>query len=433
MNVYLQSLGCRLNRSEIETMARRFAAAGHIVVGDHAQADVCVVNTCAVTAGAERKSRHRVRALARANPEARIAVIGCYATLMPQHCDALPGVAWVVPNAEKGRTVEIVTLSLPDPSVRFPAREGGGTPPCFGGGPGDGFGGGRTRAFVKVQDGCDNHCTYCVTRLLRGPAHSRPVASVVAEVHALVEAGYQEAVLTGVNLGSYGRDLGLSGGLHTLVEILLTHTDLPRLRLSSLEPWDLDEAFFGLWESPRLCRQLHLPLQAGCDETLHRMGRRITTAEFTWLVEAARATVPDLAVTTDVIAAFPGEDEAAFRASYDFVAAMEFARLHVFPYSPRPGTAATRLPDQVPRQVRRARARAMRELGAEQAFRFRQRFVGREMEVLWEQRRRDGLWAGLTDNYLRVVVHMEGDLRNRLTATRLLAAQNSYLVGEVLG
>ena len=427
MNVYLHSLGCRLNESEVETMARRFAAAGHAVVADLARADVCVVNTCAVTAEAERKSRHCISALARARPDARIAVIGCYATLSPRRCAALPGVAWVVSNPEKERAVEIVAAKAPSPpspalplSSRFT-------------GVGEGDGGTlRTRAFVKVQDGCDNRCTYCVVRVLRGPARSRPVDDVVAEVQALVEAGCQEAVLTGVNLGSYGRDLGPPNGLRALVETLLAHSDLPRLRLSSLEPWDLDEAFFELWENPRLCRQLHLPLQAGCDETLRRMGRRITTVKFARLVEAIHAAVPDLAVTTDVIVGFPGEDEAAFRASYNFVAAMKFARLHVFPYSPRPNTAASRLPDQVVRQVRRARACVMRELGAEHAFRFRQRFVGREMMVLWERRRRDGLWAGLTDNYLRVVTHAEGDLHNRLTATRLLAVQNGYLVGEVM-
>lgn len=420
--VYLCSLGCRVNQSEIETLARRFAAAGHVVVGDPAQADACVVNTCAVTAQAERKSRHCVSALARANPQARIAVIGCYATLAPRRCAALPSVAWVVPNVEKERTVEIVAPLPPPPAPGgWSAGEGAGAPLL------------RTRAFVKVQDGCDNHCTYCIVRLLRGPARSRPLTDVVAEVQALVEAGCQEAVLTGVNLGSYGLDLAVPGGLYALVKTLLAHTDLPRLRLSSLEPWDLDEGFFGLWEAPRLCRQLHLPLQAGCDATLRRMGRRITTAEFARLVEAARAAVPDLALTTDVIIGFPGEDEVAFRASYDFVAAMEFARLHVFSYSSRPGTAAARLPDQVPREVRSARARAMRELGAEQALRFRQRFVGREMAVLWEQRRRDRLWTGLTDNYLRVVAHAADNLRNRLTATRLRAVRNGYLVGEVIG
>jgi len=417
VNVYLDSLGCRLNRSEIEMLARQFAAAGHDAVSDPARADVCVVNTCVVTAAAERKSRRRVRALARANPEACIAVVGCYATLAPETCAQLPGVAWVVPNAEKEETVE--TVKAATLQTRY-------TPLAVRHAP-------RTRAFVKVQDGCDNHCTYCIVRSLRGPSRSRPVAVIVAEVQTLVEeAGCQEAVLTGVNLGAYGRDLGETNGLSALAEALLTYTDLPRLRLSSLEPWDIDEGFFGLWEDVRLCRQLHLPLQSGCDETLRRMGRHITTAQFVRLVEAARAAIPDLAVTSDVIVGFPGEDEAAFRASYDLVAAMEFARLHVFPYSPRPGTAAVRLPEPVPRVQRHARAGVMRELGAEHARRFRQRFVGREMTVLWERRRSDGLWPGLTDNYLRVVSRAEGDLHNRLTATRLLASQNGRLVGEVI-
>ena len=414
MKVYLQSLGCRLNQSEIEALARRFTTAGHIVVGDPVLADVCVLNTCAVTAEAERKTRHRIRALARANSQAHIAAVGCYATLTPERCAELPGVAWVVPNKDKDGIVGIVGRDEAD------RLEGSGT-----------IAHGRTRAFVKVQDGCDNHCTYCVVRLLRGPSLSYPLAEVIAEVQALVEAGCQEVVLAGVNLGAYGRDLGLSGGLRTLVETLLVQIALPRLRLSSLEPWDVDEGFFQLWEDVHLCRQLHLPLQAGCDDTLRHMGRRITTAAFARLVETARTAVPDVAVTTDVIVGFPGEDEAAFRASYDFVAAMEFARLHVFPYSPRPGTPAVRLPGRVGREKARGRARVMRELGTESARRFRQRFVGREMVVLWERRQRDGLWAGLTDNYIRVVAESESDLHNRLTAAQLVAERDGYLVGEV--
>ena len=424
MKVFLTSLGCRLNQSEIETMARRFTAAGHVVVGGPAQADVCVLNTCAVTAEAERKSRHRVQALARANPEMYIAVVGCYATLTPEHCAALPGVAWVVPNVDKGRVVETVgkgeanRVKDADISASFldlprPYR--------------------RTRAFVKVQDGCDNHCTYCIVRLLRGPSRSRSLADVVAEMQALVDEGCQEAVLTGVNLGAYGRDLGHPDGLRALVEALLADTDLPRLRLSSLEPWDVDEGFLGLWRDARLCRQLHLPLQAGCDETLRRMGRRTTTAAFARLVEVARAATPDMAVTTDVIVGFPGEDEAAFRASYEFVEAMEFARLHVFTYSERPGTSAVRLPSRVGREEAHERARVMRELGDGQARRFRRRFVGQKMAVLWERRRRDGLWAGLTDNYIQVVTSAESNLHNQRVATRLIAERDGCLVGEVIG
>lgn len=401
-------------------MARQFAAGGCAIVNDPALADVCIVNTCAVTAEAERKSRHCISTLARANPQARIAAIGCYATLAPEQCAALPSVAWVVPNVEKERVVGMTSLL---PLSHWERGRGAG-----------GVGvRSRTRAFVKVQDGCDNVCTYCITRLLRGPSRSRPLADAVAEVQARVEEGYQEAVLTGVNLGAYGRDLGLPGGLRMLIETILAQTALPRLRLSSLEPWDADESFFELWQNPRLCRQLHVPLQSGCDATLHRMGRRVTTAAFARLVEAARTAIPDLAVTTDVITGFPGEDEAAFWAGYEFVAALGFARLHVFPYSARPGTPAARLPNQVPDEVRQARARAMRELGAEQEARFHRHFVGREMVVLWEQRRRDGLWVGLTDNYLRVITRAEGDLHNRLIPTRLLTMENGHMVGEVLG
>ena len=281
MNVYLQSLGCRLNQSELDSLACRFVSAGHVVVSDPVLADVCLVNTCAVTAEAERKSRHRTRALARANPQARIAVLGCYATLSPRRCASLPGVAWVVSNDEKEQTLDVVA-----PAAPISCREKEQNPHF------------RTRAFVKVQDGCDNHCTYCIVRSLRGSGRSRPMADVIARMRSLVEDGCQEAVLTGVNLGAYGRDLGEANGLYALVETLLARTDLPRLRLSSLEPWDLDESFFSLWENPRLCRQLHLPLQSGCDETLRRMGRRITTSQFVGLVEAARATIPGNDLTT---------------------------------------------------------------------------------------------------------------------------------------
>ncbi len=413
MKVYLRSLGCRLNQSEVETLARQFIQAGHTVVGDPAQADVCVVNTCAVTAEAERKSRHALSALARANPRSHIAVTGCYATLAPQTCASMPGVAWVFSNAEKGELVRRISL----PADGTPASEN-----CPA----------RTRAFVKVQDGCDNRCAYCIIGLLRGPSRSRPLAEVVSQVQSLVEAGYREVVLTGVNLGAYGHETGLPGGLRTLVEALLRHTDLQRLRLSSVEPWDVDESFLTLWENPRLCRHLHLPLQSGCDAVLQRMGRRITAREYARLVTAAYAAVPDLAITTDVIVGFPGEDESAFRTSYDFVAALGFARLHVFPYSARPGTPAASMPDQVERRIMASRAEEMRALGVSLAWQFRQRFTGREMEVLWEHQEPPGLWSGLTDNYLRVLARSDRDLRNLITPVRLTGMQDGYLRGEVI-
>jgi len=424
MQIYLDNIGCRLNWSEIEALARELTSRGHTIVARAAEADVMVVNTCAVTAQAERKTRHCIRSLHRENPEARLAVIGCYATLRPDLSAVLPGVSWVIPNAEKECTADILTG---EPALSPLSQETDDHIDML-----------RTRAFVKVQDGCDNRCTYCIIRSLRGSSRSRPLDDILREIQALIEkASCREAVLTGASLGAYGRDWGLSGGLRTLIEAILHKTDLARLRVSSLEPWDLDEGFFTLWEDPRLCRQIHLPLQSGCNATLRRMGRPITTDTFARLVEAARRTVPDVAITTDVLVGFPGEHEEEFHQSYSFVKRMAFAKLHVFPYSARPKTPATNLPDRVPRRVRDERTQRMRALGAEQRRDFQRRFLNRELPVLWEKQWQDGRWAGWTDNYIRVVARAEGDrqgscLDNQLTLARLIELQNGYVEGEVL-
>ncbi len=417
--IYLHSLGCRLNQSEAEAWARQLTALGLRVVDDPAQADVCLVNTCAVTAEAERKTRHLLRALARANPQTRIAAIGCAATLRPEELASFPNVAWVIPNAEKERTAEIIAAALGLP----PVRPEGPTAPLARE---------RTRAFIKIQDGCDNACTYCIVHILRGPVRSRPPEEVVAEIARRAEDGYQEVVLTGVNIGAYGRDRGLDSGLVRLVEAILTRAPIPRLRLSSIEPWDVGPDLLSLWSDRRLCRQLHLPLQSGCEATLRRMGRRITAAEYARLAEAARAAIPDLALTTDIIVGFPGEDDAEFTESLAFVERVGFARLHVFPFSPRPGTPAARMAGAVPEPIIQERAAQMRALGERMAAAFRRRFLGREMEVLWERRRRDGLWHGWTDNYLPVATGCPADLHNRITRTHLIAEKNGVLVGEVI-
>lgn len=422
--IYLHSLGCRLNRSELEDLARELVAQGHRVVDDPAQADICVVNTCAVTAEAERKARHLLRALARANPRARIAVLGCAATLRSEELASFPSVAWVIPNQEKERTAEILALTPP------PALRAISSPlPNWGAGREQGGGVKRTRALIKIQDGCDNACTYCIVHILRGPVRSRPPEAVVTEIAARVREGYREAVLTGVNIGAYGRDLGLRDGLAGLIAAILAHTDLPRLRLSSVEPWDVNESLLALWPNPRLCRQLHLPLQSGCEATLRRMGRRMTAAQYARRVEQIRAVVPEMALTTDIIVGFPGEDDAEFAESLGFVEQIAFARLHVFPFSPRPDTPAARMGGQVPDPVTRERAARMRERGERLAAQYRRQFLGREMEVLWERRRRDGLWHGLTDNYLQVVTDCPADLHNRLTLTRLVGERDRFLVG----
>jgi threonylcarbamoyladenosine tRNA methylthiotransferase MtaB len=295
----------------------------------------------------------------------------------------------------------------------------------------------RTRALVKIQDGCDNACSYCVVRVARGPQRSRGPDEVLDEIWARLEDGYQEIVLTGVHLGAYGQDRGRreeGSDLWALTARILVETQVPRLRLSSIEPWDLPGQAFALWGDPRLCRHLHLPLQSGCDATLRRMARRYTAAEFARLVAAARAAIPGVAVTTDVMVGFPGETEAEFAESLAFVQAMEFARVHVFPYSRRPGTLATEMVDQVAPPAKAERSRAMRAIGDASACAFRRCFVGQTLPVLWESSRRGEagpVWSGLTDNYLRVHAASSAQLGNTITATRLVALNRNSLQGQV--
>jgi threonylcarbamoyladenosine tRNA methylthiotransferase MtaB len=429
MRIRLEALGCRLNTSEVESLARRFVAAGHQVVGPDEPADVCVLNTCTVTHIAARKSRQEARRLKRTHSGAALVVTGCYAELEPDQAAAL-GVDMVVGNRDKECIVELVEArwgaQFPTSDLQLPASNL--QSPIFNYSP-------RTRAFLKVQEGCDNRCTFCIVTIARGEARSQPADDVLAEVRSLVAAGYQEVVLSGVHLGSYGHDRGDRRGLYHLVERLLNETDVPRLRLSSLEPWDLDVDFFGLWESPRLGRHLHLPLQSGCDATLRRMARRTTAAAFADLVAAARAAIPDLSVTTDMIVGFPGETEAEFAASLAFVNALALTKLHIFRYSPRAGTVAALMRDQVPLAVVAERSQRMHALNDRLEHTFRRRFVGRTMDVLWEtcQPGRDGTleWDGLTDNYLRVLAPGGPGLHNVVTPVRLVADGPDGLMGQL--
>lgn len=429
MKVYLEALGCRLNASEMDTLGRQLAAAGHDVVAAPEQADVAVLNTCAVTGEAARKSRQLARKLARANPSARLAVTGCYATLAPEDVARLPNVELVVDNRRKDLLSDLLqpwSIELDGEQWRRLAPEAALHPPA------------RTRAFVKVQDGCNNKCTFCIVTVARGEERSRRVGDLLSEIRQLAEEGYQEAVLTGVHLGGYGSDIDTD--LHGLVAAILEQTALPRLRLSSLEPWDLRPEFFDLWAASggRLCPHLHLPLQAGCDKTLRRMARRTRTAEFRQLLGEARARIPDLVVTTDIIVGFPAETQADFEESLRFVEDMDFAHVHVFPYSAREGTAAASFGGQVPAAERRARVDAMETAARRTGDALRRRFLGTIRPVLWETLEHPAngtaaLWSGLTDNYLRVQTTAPAgvDLDNRITPARLVDLHDGCLTAAV--
>jgi threonylcarbamoyladenosine tRNA methylthiotransferase MtaB len=420
MKVYLDAIGCRLNQAEIESMAGQFRAAGHEVVACAEEAELAVVNTCAVTAAGVSDSKAKIRRIARAGAR-QIVATGCWSTLEPEAASSLPGVQRVVPNAGKDQLVsEILGAANQDfalrPIIRLPVA-----------GPRR-----RTRAFIKVQDGCDNRCTFCVTTVARGRGRSRRTEAVLRDVQSALAGGAREVVLTGVHLGSWGHDFGTK--LDVLVRAVLRETDVPRLRLSSLEPWDLDEEFFGLWESPRLCRHLHLPLQSGCPSTLKRMARKTTPKDFRRLVQVARRLMPDVAITTDIIAGFPGETDDEFRESLDFVQSMAFAGGHAFRYSARPGTVAARRTDQVPHAERAQRTHAYLAAFEHAAGEYRTRFIGTERFVLWESARQpNGSWelAGLTDNYIRVRAVSHETRWNQLDRVRLVRTEGAGLFGII--
>jgi threonylcarbamoyladenosine tRNA methylthiotransferase MtaB len=442
MRIRVDSIGCRLNISEVGKMAWRFTSAGHRLVGPGEVADLYVFNTCTVTHVATRKSRQVIRQMRRANPEAKVVVTGCYAQLSPDEVEAL-GVDMVVGNDQKDNLPDLLAEAgflqdaAPIPAVDEVECGAILTLPqsAF-------LKLGHTRAFVKVQDGCDNRCSFCIVTLARGAGRSRPVADVIAEINRLTGLGYQEAVLSGVHLGSYGHDWADPQGwddrcgLQNLVQAILAETDLPRLRLSSLEPWDLAEDFFELWQNERLLPHLHLPLQSGCDATLRRMARDTTQAQFSSLVKTARMAIPDLSVTTDIMVGFPGETEAEFNESLAFVREMAFAKLHIFRYSRREGTAAARMKDQVPASVAQERSRQMHALNAELERAFRQKLIGLTMPVLWESSETFGFglqWSGLTNNYARVVTqtNLQVDLRNRIIETDLVDLAPAALMGQL--
>ena len=425
MKVFLDTVGCRLNQSEIEKYARQFRMAGHTLVAELAEAELVVLNTCAVTASAEADSRQKIRQAGR-DGSRQVAVTGCWSTLHPAQAAELPGVRWVTPNAGKDRLVAQV-LGLPPEHFDCLLLE---REPL----PGRRM---RTRAFIKAQDGCDNRCAFCLTTLARGHSRSLPEATICQDIQAARQGGAQEAVLTGVHLGAWGQDLTPPRRLHSLVRTVLAEMDMPRLRLSSLEPWDLDEAFFALWQDRRLCRHLHLPLQSGCAATLRRMARRTTPPAYRKLVSAARQAMPGVSITTDILVGFPGESEAEFSESLDFVREMEFAGGHVFVFSERPGTLAARLPGTVPHEVRKTRSAQMRQALEASAVRYQQHFLGQEMGVLWESALSLGPqgWemSGLTDNYLRVTATAPAELWNQITPVHLEQVRESGLLGSLGG
>ncbi|HYO50225.1 MAG TPA: tRNA (N(6)-L-threonylcarbamoyladenosine(37)-C(2))-methylthiotransferase MtaB [Chloroflexia bacterium] len=443
------TLGCKVNQSDTQKAIADFRAAGFRIVSPAAHADVYVVNTCSVTHVADRKSRQWLRRGARANPNALVVATGCYAESGKDTLEEMGEVGLVVGYKDKGNLLTLVLERMrniaPTPHSALGTQHSVlGTPSWAGGDEADtglDFKS-RTRAMVKIEDGCNDFCTFCIIPFTRGMPRSTPTNKVVEMVNQRLAEGYKEIVLTGVHLGKYGQDHAQrkrarldpteAADLPGAVQAVLERTGVPRLRITSVEPTDAimmlpllsDSAYTG-----RLAPHLHLPLQSGCDATLQRMKRDYTTAEYADVVRRCRETVPGISITTDLIVGFPGETEDEWEQTSRFVERMEFAKVHVFPFSRRPGTPAYNMEGQVHPDVRHARTLEMIELSSRSEGAYACAHLGRTLPVLWEHES-DGVWSGLTGNYLRVHARTSRDLLNTVTPATLVAYDAQGLWAE---
>lgn len=428
MNILLKALGCRLNEAELEQWSRVFTGQGHQIVNETDDADIIILNSCAVTRDAGKKSRQLLNRLYRTNPEAHMVVTGCYASLNLDQMAETLGVDLVVPNADKEQLPQLVLDKFAIKMMPLIAMEPGETSLYLRG---------RNRAFIKIQDGCRYRCTYCIVTVARGDERSRSEQEIIAEINDFHVQGIQEIVLTGVHVGGYGSDT--SSTLYQLVQRILEETNIPRIRFASVEPWDLPEDFFGLFENPRLMPHMHLPIQSGINSVLRRMSRRCKTSEFQSLVEQARQSVYGFNVTTDIIVGFPGETEDEWRSTMDFIESIGFGHIHVFSYSARQGTKAAGLQNSLPNAIKKIRSLEMRQLADKMKANFYSELAGITADVLWEKGKQDDnkqlVFHGYTPNYVKVQTRVAADakLENQIMPTYIerFDEKNATVYGKV--
>ena len=402
MKIALETLGCKLNQAETESLARQFIQAGHEVVQHPDNADVYILNTCTVTRTADAKARHLLRLAHRKNPDAFIIATGCYAQRMASELIDIEGVNRVVDNIGKENLLQVVQ--------NIPQKDGSKKGSSL---PSSPF---RTRSFIKIQDGCQNLCAYCIVPYVRSKETSVSPDTITNEIRQRAAEGYQEIVLTGTRVGGYA----FSGiDLKSLLGRILNETTIPRIRLSSLQPQEISPELIKLWRNNRLCPHFHLSLQSGSKSVLERMNRHYSPEDYQRVINLIREEVPSVAITTDVIVGFPGETEQEFEESLAFCKQIGFARIHVFSYSPRSGTAAAAMAGQVPDKLKKERSQKMRTLAEESACNFKESFAGESMDVLWEKQTDDGDWTGITGNYIRVFKKSNDDLSNKLQSTKV--------------
>lgn len=425
------TLGCKVNQYETEAMTESFENAGYEIVDYSEFADVYIINTCTVTNMGDRKSRQIIRRAREKNPEALVAVVGCYSQIAPGEVLEIPEVSLVVGTDERSRMVELVEyamekeekLNMVNDIMKVKEFEEMSIKSYKS----------RTRAFLKIQEGCDQYCTYCIIPYARGHIRSRKPDSIIAEVKELAENGFREIVLTGIHVASYGKDLG-NTSLIDIIEKVHEIDGIRRIRMSSVDPNVMTDGFIErLSRLPKICRHFHLSLQSGCDETLKRMNRKYTTGEYRRVVEKLREVFADVAITTDLIVGFPGETEEEFQKTVDFVEEIAFSAMHVFKYSQRSGTPAAKYENQIKPQVKDSRSKVITAIAQKNEEKFKKAFIGRSKPVLYEQPfdGQKSLFEGLTDNYIRVVSESREDIKGKIIETVLAELKEDYMTGRI--
>jgi len=432
LKISLITLGCKTNQTDAASLAAELTARGHEIVSSKENADAFVIHACTVTHKTDYQARQAIRQAAARNPEAKIVVTGCYAQVSPQALQAISGVDYVVQPGMRIRIPEVLLSRGKEEKARVLFSEAGAATsfieerlPLFRD---------RTRAYLKVQDGCNSFCSYCIVPLARGRNRSLPLRRAVAQAKEFASSGYREIVLTGIHLGAYGEDLRPPVALLDLLLALETAAGIPRIRLSSIEPGEFTPSLVEfLSRSDKICPHLHVPLQSGDDGVLRRMNRRYSPDFFEDLIRRLVQTIPDLAVGADVIGGFPGEDDRAFENTHDLISRLPLAYLHVFPFSRREGTPAARFPDPVPGKVIKTRCHALRELGAKKRADFYRAFLGKNLKVLIESKRdrETGFLKGFSRNYLPVLTEGTDALINREVELEVAEVRGEKVFGKI--
>lgn len=428
------TLGCKVNQADTASMENLFLRSGHQLVSFDGEADVYIINTCVVTNTGQRKSRQTIHRAIRKNPNALIVVTGCYPQTAAEEVKAIAGVDMIIGNQDRAQIVQLVEERLAHrqtdtldavhkltASTAFEEMAAGDITD-------------KTRAFLKIQEGCNQFCTYCIIPYARGPLRSRSLESIRTETQRLISAGFKEIVLIGIHLGCYGKENPDGPTLYDAVKTVLDVPGVQRLRLGSLESVEVEPRLLTLMqEDARFCRHLHLPLQSGCDKVLQAMHRPYTTAKFKTLLADIKTRVPDIAITTDVIVGFPGETEADFETTCKFAESCGFSKMHIFPFSARKGTPAEKFAGAVTEAVKKERADILGKIDETMHKAFLQAMVGQNAEVLFEQPAGEDYFEGLTGNYQRVFVKSGGrNLGGEILPVKITAFDGEKLLGEII-